>query len=287
MYQAYSVRPIGDEFLFNDGGFFDSSFAPSNFAGRSLSSELYASRAGFFRSNQFGTDILIRGLVNCTYGPQLKTMPFYDTVNPMVTAIRKFTTSYVHAYYPSNALLLKDHELQAWIVEANTKAHVLDFPQSLDSRSTLISILSHIAFITGIGHHVLNGATPGESSGVLPLHPSAFNQPLPITKGSIKDLMPYLHNDTEALKQASLLVRFNRPLLEEQKGSLVYMFSGKEFLKQTIPSVKLAERDFVRDMERISDNIRGQKFDERGLAQGMPFIWRSLDPRRIPYYLNV
>lgn len=289
MYQAYAVRPIGDEFLFNDGGFFDSSFAPTNFGGRSLSSDLYSTGAGLFRSSQFGNDLVSRGLVNCTYGPALKTMPFYDTVNPMVTAIHDFTTAYVNAYYPSNALLERDKELQAWMVEAVEEAYVLDFPPfSPPERETLISILSHMAFLAGIGHHALNGATPGESSGLLPLHPSAFNRPLPTAKASIPSLMPYLHNATEALKQASLLVRFNRPLLEHQpQGNLVTMFSGPDFLAATTPAVKRASGDFARAMLRVSDAIRAQTFDENGLAQGMPFLWRSLDPRRIPYYLSV
>ncbi len=289
MYQAYAVRPIGDEFLFNDGGFFDSSFAPTNFGGRSLSSDLYPKGAGLFRSSQFANDLTARGLVNCTYGPALKTMPFYDTVNPMVTAIHDFTTTYVNAYYPSNALLVRDAELQAWMLEAVEEAHVLDFPAfPLTERDTLISILSHIAFLAGIGHHALNGATPGESSGLLPLHPSAFNKELPTRKGKISSLMPYLHNATEALKQASLLVRFNRPLLEHQpQGNLVSMFSGPEFLAATTPAVKTAAQEFATAMLRISDGIRAQRFDEDGLAQGMPFVWRSLDPRRIPYYLSV
>ena len=288
MYQAYAVRPIGDEFLFNDGGFFDKSFAPTNFGGRKLSSDLYPVSAGLFRSSQFANDLAGRGLTDCTYGPPLKTMPFYDTVSPMVAAIRKFTETYVNTYYPSDALLVQDHELQAWMLEAVQEARVLDFPPfPLKEREALISILSHIAFLAGVGHHVLNAATPGESSGLLPLHPSAFNRPLPTSKGSIDSLMPYLHNDTEALKQASLLVRFNRPLLEEQKGDLVHMWAGEDFLAQTSPAVQRAAREFLQEMLRISDVIRAQAFDADGLSQGMPFIWRSLDPRKIPYYLSV
>ena len=288
MYQAYAVRPIGDEFLFNDGGFFDSSFAPTNFGGRTLSSDLYPTHAGLFQSSQFANDLLSRGLVNCTYGPLLKTMPFYDTVQPMAAAIHKFTETYVATYYPSDALLVQDHEAQAWMLECVEQAKVLDFPSfPLKEREVLVSILSHIAFLAGIGHHVLNAATPGESSGLLPLHPSAFNKPLPTTKGSIDSLMPYLHNDTEALKQASLLVRFNRPLLEQQEGDLAHMWSGSDFLAPTCPAVRRAAEDFRKEMLRVSDKIRGQTFDEDGLAQGMPFVWRSLDPRKIPYYLSV
>ena len=288
MYQAYAVRPVGDEFLFNDGGFFDTSFAPTNFGGRKLSSDLYPVSAGLFRSTDFGNDLVKRGFVNCSYGPALKKMPFYDTVRPMSLAIRDFTEAYVNAYYPSDINLVQDHELQAWVLEAIEGARVLDFPPfPFTTRETLVFVLSHVAFLAGIGHHVLNAATPGESSGLLPLHPSAFNKPLPTSKGSIDSLMPYLHNETEALKQASLLVRFNRPLVEEQKGNLVSMFSGDQFLALTCSSVVDAAQKFEAAMLKISDDIRAQTFDEDGLAQGMPFIWRSLDPRRIPYYLSV
>lgn len=288
MYQAYAVRPVGDEFLFNDGGFFDMSFAPTNFGGRHLSSDLYPVSAGLFRSSNFENNLVSRGLINCSFGPKLKTMPFYDTVRPMTLAIRKFTEAYVDTYYPSATHLIQDYELQAWILEAIEGAQVLDFPPfPLTDRDTLVSILSHVAFLAGIGHHVLNAATPGESSGILPLHPSAFNKPLPTRKGTIDSLMPYLHNETEALKQASLLVRFNRPLLEEQRGNLVNMWSGDDFLARTSLQVVHAAEEFKNTMLEISDGIRAQAFDEHGLAQGMPFIWRSLDPRRIPYYLSV
>lgn len=288
MYQAYAVRPIGEEFLFNEGGFYDSSFTLTNWAGKRFATEAYPTTAGRFRHAQFYTDLVSRGLLHSPDGPALKAFPFYETVSPMAAAIYDFTTAYVESYYFSDRMLEEDRELRAWIMEANDEAHVLDFPTwPLESRNGLVSILSHIAFLAGIGHHALNGATPGENGGILPLHPSAFNRPLPTAKGSIESLIPYLHNETEALKQASLLVRFNRPLLEQQRGNLVNMFSGIDFLSRTSQAVHSAAEVFMRQMLEISDEIRARKFDADGLAQGMPFIWRSLDPRKIPYYLSV
>lgn len=108
----------------------------------------------------------------------------------------------------------------------------------------------------------------GEALGVLPLHPSSFGLPLPETKGSIKSLLPYLHNETEAWKQASLLVRFNRPLLDQQKRSLPYMFSGKEFLGHLKPAIQVAEEKFRQTMMRISDAVRAKEFDERVSLRG-------------------
>jgi hypothetical protein len=288
MYQAYAVRPIGEEVLFNEGGFYDSSFALPNFAGKKYATEAYWDHAGHFRATDFYREFADRGLVDCDYGPPLTPFPFFETVAPMVEAIKEFTRIFVASYYADEKLLGEDHELQEWIIEANEAAQVIDFfPAPLLKREDLVSILSHMAFLSGIAHHALNGATVGEASGILPLHPSSFNRPLPETKGSIDSLLPFLHNETEALKQASLLVRFNRPLLDEQKGSLPYMFSSLGRMLQVGSAIERAEREFRRTMMEISEEIRGRKFDNAGLSQGMPFIWRSIDPRKIPYYLCV
>lgn len=288
MYQAYAVRPIGEEILFNEGGFYDQSFALSSAAAKQFATDAYWEHAGHFRATNFYRDIADRGLIDCDYGPPLTSFPFYDTVKPMVAAIEDFTRTFVNSYYPEESLMAHDHELQGWIVEANHGAKVIDFFQPpLNKREQLVSVLSHMGFLAGVAHPSLNGVTVGEVLGVLPLHPSAFNRPLPETKGSIDSLVPYLHNETEALKQISLLVRFNRPQLEEQKGSLPYMFFGSEFLAHTNSAIKKAETKFRSSMMRISEEIRSRKFDENGLSQGMPFIWRSIDPRKIPYYLCV
>lgn len=288
MYQAYAVRPIGAEFLFNEGGFYDSSFALPNFAGIRFATEAYWGHAGHFRATGFHRDLADRGLIQCNYGPELSSFPYHSIVSPMMDAIQDFVDQFLASYYPTEDIMAQDPELQAWVDEANNEAEVIDFFKSpLVDRKSLASILSHMAFLSGIAHHALNGATVGEASGILPLHPSSFNRPLPETKGSITSLLPYLHNATEAIKQASLLVRFNRPLLEQQEGNLPQMFSGVHFLSRTEISVQTAESRFRERMFKISDSIRAMKFDYRGLSQGMPFIWRSIDPRKIPYYLCV
>ena len=43
-------------------------------------------------------------------------------------------------------------------------------------------------------------------------------------------------------------------------------------------------------MGAFSEVVRGRAergFDGGGLARGMPFVWRALDPGRDPYFLNV
>ncbi|MCJ1431238.1 hypothetical protein MMC27_000589 [Xylographa pallens] len=288
MYQAFAIRPVGEDVLFNPGGFFDQSFALSNEAVRRFATEHYPLSAGPFQSNYFHQDLVARGLVNCTYGPALASVPFYDDGNIIVSSLRRFTDAYLRAYYPRENLIFLDTELQDWISEAANGAKVLDFPASpLVSWDVLVSILTHAAFLTGVSHHALNSGTPASTSGVLPFHPAALYAPLPTTKGSITSLMPFLPNMTDALSQIALLIRFNRPQLEDSGGNLVHMFSSSKFLAGGCSAVAHAARLFQAEMLEISRQIQSKAFDHNGLAQGMPFIWRSLDPSKIPFFLSV
>ena len=288
MYQAYAIRPVGEEVLFNPGGYFDQSFSLSNDAVRQFATEYYPLTAGAFRANYFHRDLNSRGLINCSYGPALKTFPFYEDASDMVSTLHRFTDAYLRVYYPSEDFLSTDHELQSWIVEANAAAGVLDFPDSpLVSREVLTSILVHVAYLNGVSHHALNAGTPASTSGVLPFHPAALYAPPPTMKGTIDSLIPFLPNTTDALGQITLLIRFNRPKLEESNGNLVHMFSSHNFLGYGSAAVARAAKVFEDEMLAISDRIMSKVFDSQGLAQGMPFIWRSLDPRKIPFFLSV
>ena len=288
MYQAFAIRPVGEDVLFNPGGFFDQSFALSNEAVRQFATEHYPLSAGPFQSNYFQQDLVARGLVNCTYGPALASVPFYDDGILIVSSLRRFTDTYLRAYYPRENLIFLDTELQNWISEATKEAKVLDFPPSpLVSRDVLVSILTHAAFLTGVSHHALNSGTPASTSGVLPFHPAALYAPLPTTKGNITTLMPFLPNMTDALNHIALLIRFNRPKLEDSDGNLVHMFSSSKFLAGGCSEVAHAARLFQAEMLEISSRIQSKTFDQNGLAQGMPFIWRSLDPSKNPFFLSV
>lgn len=287
MHHAYAIRPIGEKALFNSGGYFDQSFAITNQGVRMFATEFYATSAGSFQGNYFHTDLITRGLLNCTDGPALKSFPFFEDANILHSAIRHFMTSFINVYYATDDLLAQDHELQSWIKEAIYEALVIDFPPSpLIHKKILVDILTQVAFLAGVSHHVLNSNEPVMTSGVLPLHPSALYAPVPTEKG-VKDIMPYLTPAVEAIKHIALLARFNRPQLEVSNETLLYMFSSDEFLNKCHPEVKEAASLFYNEMKVFSQNVRQRSFDAEGLSQGMPFLWQALDPSRIPYFLSV
>lgn len=288
MHQAYAIRPMGERVLFNDGGFFDQSFAITNQGVRTFATDFYPKIAGPFQANYFHADLVKRGLLNCTYGPAFRSFPFFEDASTIHSSMRKFITSFVEFYYRTEATLSHDHELQSWIRETINGALVIDFPPPpLTHRETLIEILTQIAFLAGVSHHVLNAGEPVTTSGVLPLHPSAIYAPLPIKKG-IPDLTPYLTPADEAVKHIALLARFNRPQLEERNQTLRFMFSADQFLSRCCAEeLRKAASVFEKEMIAFSTQIRQRHFDADGLSQGMPFVWQALDPSRIPYFLSV
>ncbi|KAL8812408.1 MAG: hypothetical protein Q9200_001058 [Gallowayella weberi] len=287
MYQAYAIRPVGSQILFNPGGYFDQGSAVTHDAVLDFVAQFYPTLTGLFQSNYFSTSLKNRGLLNSPYGPPLKHFPFAEDTGPIVASIRKFVSAYVYDYYPLRSLLTDDKEIQNWMIEANTQAKVLDFPKApLDDRRTLVDILTQIAYLTGVNHHVLNSNAPSELSGTLPFHPSAFYKPIPSAKG-VEDLVSYLPNLNQSLNQVTLTLRFNRPTLPEEHGELVDMFAASSFLNGQGAVVQKAAVEFRGEMEKIGERVEGRGFDEKGLSQGMPFLWKVLDPRRIPFFLCV
>lgn len=287
MHHAYAIRPIGEQALFNSGGYFDQSFAITNQGVRMFATEFYATGAGSFEANYFHTDLTTRGLLNCTYGPALKSFPFFEDASVLHSAIGRFMASFINAYYLTDDVLAEDYEVQSWITEATYEALVIDFPSPpLLQKKTLIDILTQIAFLAGVSHHVLNSNEPVVTSGVLPLHPSALYAPVPTKKG-IVDIMPYMTPAEEAIKHIVLLARFNRPQLEASNETLLYMFSSDRLLRKCHAEVREAAYLFHKEMEGFSQKVRRRGFDAEGLSQGMPFLWQALDPSRIPYFLSV
>jgi hypothetical protein len=287
MYQAFAIRPVGETVLFNPGGFFDQNFAITNKGVREFATQFYPTVAGPFQSNYFETDLQRRGLINSTYGPKLPSFPFHEDGKRIISVIRQYVESYVRSYYAEDMSLALDDELQAWIDEATGSAMAIDFPAApIQSAETLVDIITHVAWLGGVSHHVLNSGGPVATSGVLPLHPAALYAPPPITKG-VENILPFLPNEKKAVEQIALLARFNRPQLVQQNETLLHMFDETFLYERGREDVAVANARFMREMRSISDDISRKTFDEDGLCQGMPFVWKGMDPAQIPFFLSV
>lgn len=144
-YQVFGVQPVAQSELFADGAVVDQIFGYTGAAAQAFTTALYESGgAGAFRANYFLADLRARGLVDAAVGPALKHFPFYEDGRVIYRAIEAFMTTFVDAYYDGDADVSADTEMQAWVAEANGEAEVIDFPSAIDSKQTLIQVLTHV-----------------------------------------------------------------------------------------------------------------------------------------------
>lgn len=280
---GYRVSAITD--LINTGGFIDQSFAFTGAAAGVSTTKFYQSgEAGNFQSNYFYRNLQNRGLYNNTFGPKIKSFPFLEDASVIHTSIQSVMTTFVDSYYTSPSSFQQDSELQAWIAEAKP-AQIMDFPTSVD-RQTLIDILTQFAYLGSAAHQTLNTNDLAEIKGTLPFHPASLYSAVPETKG-VTDLMPFLPPANASVQQLILLGLFARPTFVNSNVSLSQMFNDTTMLGKMPTKIADASATFEKEMLAQSKVVAARSFDKDGLSQGMPFIWRTLDPQRAPYYLTV
>jgi arachidonate 15-lipoxygenase (second type) / 8-lipoxygenase (S-type) len=283
--QLFSYRQIALAVLVNPGGQVDQLFSYSGAAAAQMTSDLYNSgEAGSFQANYLYNNLKSRGLINSNFGPEIRSFPYFEDASVIHTSIQNFVSSFVDSYYTDSSEYYNDAELQAWIAEA-VPAQTKDFPTKID-RDTLIDILNHVSFLGSAEHHTLNTNDTSEASESLPFHPFSLYQPIPTEKG-VADLKPFLPNVTQSVGQISLTASFARPSFVNSSLTLKEMFNDQVMLGRMNGQTTEAATRFQNEMLALSDVVSSRTFDADGLSQGMPFIWKALDPQRALYYLTI
>jgi len=139
-----------------------------------------------------------------------------------------------------------------------------------------------MSYLSAIVHNTLNINEGFANYGVLPTHPTGLYSPIPTTKG-VKDVLPWLPNLELSIAQITTLTDFNRPQVANSGLDVVAMFDNFKNDQEVV----LAVEEFEQEMVKISQRIQNKQFDEDGLSQGAPFLWKVLDPRAVPFYLAV
>ncbi|KAI1826649.1 lipoxygenase [Xylaria intraflava] len=258
-------------------------YAWTSVAGRTYANQVYNSgEVSMFEGNYYRTFLERQGLINCTYGPALKSFPFYEDASVVTEAIRGFMTSFVDSYYPSDSDVAQDTELQAWQRETNV-AKVVDFPKSITTKQILVDILTHQAYLGAIVHGVTstNGAIGDTTS--LPYSPIGFRQPIPTAKG-VKDIIPFMPTPEGAIWQVTQYAAASRAAWKDTNETISYMFQDETMLARMNPQTRDAAQRFKADMDGFSTVVRARGFDADGLNRGMPFLWNLLDPNWAPYW---
>ncbi|KAK6212725.1 hypothetical protein LQW54_004992 [Pestalotiopsis sp. IQ-011] len=291
MYEVFAIQPLAASLLFNAGGAADELFPWTGTAAQAFTDKLYKSDgAGRFEANYFETDLEARGLINSEFGPALKNFPFYEDASVIHDAIRAFMTSFVDSYYDEDADVISDGEVQAWVAEAQGPAAAIDFP-TLETKSALIDALSHMAHLASSAHHTVNTNELLSASSTLPFHTPSLYQAPPASKGSLGSqdgITAFLPPLSQVEGQLNLLALFARQGFAGTNRTLAHMFDFDEaVLGRLSDETRAAAAEFYDGMQEFSAQVSSRAFGADGLSQGMPFVWKALDPNVAPYSLTV
>ncbi|KAI1757265.1 lipoxygenase [Xylaria castorea] len=236
-----------------------------------------------FERNYYRSEFKARGLVNSSFGPKLKSFPFYEDTSVITEAIREFMEAFVNSYYPNDKAVAQDIELQAWYLET-IAARVYDFPR-INTRQAIADVLTHQAYLSVIVSNVMSTNGIHLNSMSLPFAPAGFLQPIPSEKGlTEKDLMSFMPTPEGAVWQVSTYVVGHRPMWRDTNETLSHIFDDETLLARTNNATRTAAAKFKATMMDFSTEVRARKFDENGLNRGMPFVWDALDPNYAPYW---
>ncbi|KAG9571360.1 Lipoxygenase, partial [Aureobasidium melanogenum] len=286
MFEVFAIQPLAQSVLFAPGGVVDLAFPYTYESAKDYSSNYYFTRSGNFQSGYFLNDLQNRGLLNATTGPQLKNFPYYEDASVIYSAIRTFMTSFVNSYYPSDSAVAADKEIQAWVQECNGPAKVMDFPSAITTTSTLIDVLTHMAHLSSTAHHTVNTDELMSASSTLPFHAMSLYSPVPTQKG-VTNLVAFLPPLEQAGEQIAINSLFSRNYFAGTNRTLSHMFDEPAMLNRMNVNTRNAATTFMNSMNSFSSKVKARTFDSQGLSQGMPFVWKALDPNVAPFGVTV
>ncbi|TEA12004.1 Manganese lipoxygenase [Colletotrichum sidae] len=278
---CFAYRIGASASLVNPGGSIEQNFAWNGAEAVRYSQQVWKSGGEAWRSNYLSTKLVRRGLLDCAYGPPLKSFPYYEDVSVIMDAMRAFLADFVDAYYASDDAITRDAELLGWFKEAAEKASIVDFPSSVSTRAELVDVLAHLAYLVSVLHGSLNSNSLSQYSGVLPMHPLSLYRPLPTEKG-VPDLVPFLPDLNASVRHITLLANFNQAPIVDSSDSMLLMFDDPSFKGPANDRVRAAAARFTSTLKAFGDEVGARKLDSNGLSQGMPFVWNLFNPRTAP-----
>ncbi|KAH8666967.1 lipoxygenase [Xylariales sp. PMI_506] len=284
-YQLYAYPIVAEALLFAPGGVVDGTFPYTGLSAQSYTTNRYFySGVGRFQDNYFASDLKSRGLLGSESGPALKSFPFFEDASVIFNATHTFMTIFVNSYYSSDVMVAADQEIQHWVTECNGPAQVMDFPSQITTIATLVDVLTHVAHLSSTSHHTINTNELLQTSSVLPFCPVSLYAPPPTSKAnSTLNVADFLPKFPDVLQPFNLGGSFARPLIAGSSRSIIHMFDDQAMLGRMNAETQAANTAFIYAMGNFSTQVSSRTFGPDGLSQGMPFVWKALDPNVAPY----
>ncbi|XP_015847828.1 hydroperoxide isomerase ALOXE3 isoform X1 [Peromyscus maniculatus bairdii] len=185
-------------------------------------------------------------------------------------AIERFVSEIVSYYYPSDASVLQDSELQAWVGEIFTQGFLgrenSGFPSRLCTPGELVKYLTAIIFNCSAQHAAVNSGQH-DFGAWMPNAPSTMRQPPPQTKGNTT-MKSYLDTLPEVNTTCSSLLLFWLISQEPKDQRPLGTYPDEHFTEEA-PQQSIAA--FQNCLAQISRDIR-----ERNQSLTLPYPY--LDP---------
>lgn len=149
---TFAINHSAKTSLIAPGGTVDRCFAPTIEAVGALVQQAVATYA--LDATEPRLDLRARGLDDATALPQ---HPYRDAAVPLWDALLAFTTDYVALYYATDADVVADPELRAFVAElsATDGGRLAGIP-AIDSRARLAWLLCRFVFVAGPQHSAVN-----------------------------------------------------------------------------------------------------------------------------------
>uniref|UniRef100_A0ACD5WB13 Uncharacterized protein n=1 Tax=Avena sativa TaxID=4498 RepID=A0ACD5WB13_AVESA len=174
--------------LINADGIIEQTFSPGRYS-MTLSSLVYRDHWRF-DMEALPADLIQRGMAveeeDGTLTLTIKDYPYANDGLLVWESLKEWTSDYVKHYYSSAADVTGDKELNGWWDEVRTKGHADKqherwWPR-LDSRESLIKVLTSIMWVTS-GHHAAVNFAQYPLAGYFPNRPSIARKKMPVEEG--------------------------------------------------------------------------------------------------------
>jgi arachidonate 15-lipoxygenase (second type)/8-lipoxygenase (S-type) len=135
-------------------------------------------------------------------------------------------------------------------------------------------------------HHTVNTNELLQVTSALPFCPPALYSAIPTEKNATFDPVQFLPPLTKVLEQFVVGALFARPLLVGTNRTIIHMFDDQTMLGHMNAATKNANTVFMNSMQSFSGQVSARSLGADGLSQGMPFVWKALDPNVAPYSIT-
>lgn len=194
-------------------------------------------------------------------------------------AIERFVSEIVSYYYPNDACVQQDSELQAWVGEIFAQAFLgresSGFPSRLCTPGELVKYLTAIIFNCSAQHAAVNSGQH-DFGAWMPNAPSSMRQPPPQTKGNTT-MESYLETLPEVNTTCSNLLLFWLVSQEPKDQRPLGTYPDEHFTEEA-PRQSIAA--FQKCLAQISKDIRA-----RNESLALPYAY--LDPPLIENSVSI